>query len=242
MVHGNFPQRIGAQPRNLHGLRNADMRAGRGISAKPLSHARLLRFGSQYGGARHQNGEQVCHRCAGDEYPAGAQRKPEHLARPSDDLALHFHRHVIAPAEIGVQSARQHFGQHTHRRAAAMHPAHETGMHIARRIRHDVIGELLIGVFQFGRLARQGGTKMRARRVGNGLPHRALADMFDVIDHVVEHAMPQGAQRAPILGIEGGTVRFDFLIVQAARARDFAARSYSIAVKASKTLCICAGL
>ena len=185
--------------------------AGRGIGAQPPSDTRSLGLLPQNGGTCHQNGEKVRHRCAGDEYPAGAVGEGEHLARPSDDLALHLHRHVIAPAKIGVQSAGQHLRQHAHSCATAMDPAHETWMHVARRIRHDEIGELLIGIFQIDGLARQTGAKMLARRVGNRLPHRALADMFDVIDHIVEHAVAQGAQFAPILGIEGGTAGSIFL-------------------------------
>ncbi len=38
---------------------------------------------------------------------------------------------MIPPAQIGVQPRRKHFRQHPRRVSAAMHPAHETRVHIA---------------------------------------------------------------------------------------------------------------
>ena len=63
--------------------------------------------------------------------------KPNSSARPADDLALDLDRRVVAAAEIGVQPAGQHLGQHADRRAAAMHPAHEAGMQIAGGVGQD---------------------------------------------------------------------------------------------------------
>ena len=44
--------------------------------------------------------------------PLAPLGKTEHLARPFDDLMFDLDRNMIAPTEIGVQSGRQHLGQH----------------------------------------------------------------------------------------------------------------------------------
>ncbi len=45
---------------------------------------------------------------------------------------------VIPPAEVRVEPGREHLGQHPGRVSAAMHPAHETRMHVAVGVRQDV--------------------------------------------------------------------------------------------------------
>jgi hypothetical protein len=48
---------------------------------------------------------------------------------------------------------------------------------------------------------------MTANIIGNGLPDRAVANMFEIVDHVIEHAMTQRTDVVPIGGIEAH-VRF----------------------------------
>ena len=83
-----------------------------------------------------------------------------------------------------------------------MHPAHEARMHIAGRVRHDVIGEFAVDLGEIGRPPRKFGAKARANVIGNRRPDRALADIGDVIEHVIKHAMTLRAQIAPAFGIE----------------------------------------
>ena len=83
--------------------------------------------------------------------PLAPLGKAEHLPHPFDDLTFDLDRNVIAPAEIGVQSGRQHLRQHADGGAAAMHPSHEAGMNVAGRIGNDEIGELAIDVVEIGR-------------------------------------------------------------------------------------------
>jgi hypothetical protein len=45
--------------------------------------------------------------------------------------------------------------------------------------------------------------KTRAHAIGDRLPNRALADVLEIIDDVVEHPVPLGTQARPICGIEG---------------------------------------
>ena len=119
--------------------------------------------------SRHQHRHQIRHRRAGDENSARPVGKAEHRARPFDDLAFDLDRNVIAAAEIGVQSGRQHLRQHADGGAAAMHPSHEAGMNIAGRIGHDEIGELAID------LAEIGGLRAEARRETAREPHPVSA-------------------------------------------------------------------
>ncbi len=76
--------------------------------------------------------------------PAAVSGKPKIACIQQRDLTLDLDGNLIAAAEIGVQSRGQHFRQHAYGSAAAVDPAHETGMNIARRERQDVVHELLM--------------------------------------------------------------------------------------------------
>ena len=153
-------------------------------------------------GARHQHRHQIGHRGAGDEHAAGALRKAEYLPDPFDDLAFDLDRHVVAAAAIGIQSGRQHFGQNSDRRAGAMHPAHEAGMHIAGGVGRDQFAELAIDLAEIGRRMGQVFAEFTTHRVRNRTPHRPVADIGDVVQHVVEHAVAERAQLSPVGRIE----------------------------------------
>ena len=195
----------------------------------------------------HQHSHQIGHRGSGDEDPARARGKAEHLAHPRRDLSLDFDRNVIASAEIGVEAGGQHFRQHADGGAAAVHPSHEAGMNVAGRIRRDEIGEFAIDLAEVRRLTRQRCAELPANRIRNRLPYRASAYPRDVIDHVIEHPMTLRAQILPISGIERlaclGTERsFAQQLGHAACSCPPRMRRSSIAAKASNILRICGGL
>ncbi len=128
-----------------------------------------------------------------------------------------------------------------------MHPSHEAGMDVAGRVGHDEIGKLAIDVGQFARRLRQRRAKLLANVRWNRLPHRTGADLGDVVDHVIEHAMTLRADGLPILRIERHVrLRGDFHIrrndAHAACSRACAARRSSIAANAENTFCICGDL
>ena len=95
-----------------------------------------------------------------------------------------------------------------------MNPSHETGVHIAGSEGQDIAhefrmngGEIGRGVGKIaGKIAGKIPGKLVAEPrpyfVGNGLPDRTLADVFDVIDHVVEHAVRLGAKGRPVGRVE----------------------------------------
>ena len=49
----------------------------------------------------------------------------------------------------------------------------------------------------------EAGAEMRADCVRDGLPDGALANVFDVVDHVVEHSVGLPAEVVPVGWIEG---------------------------------------
>ena len=205
LIDSDHAQCIAAEARDIHGLADAAMRRFRRVGGQQRSFrtdAVLAGGLSQRRGTRHQHRQKICHRGAGDENPACTLREAEHRPRPFDDLALDLDRNVIPPAQIGVQSRREHLRQHADRAAAAMHPAHEARMHIAGRVRRDVIGEFAVDFGEIGRPPRKLGAKVRANVIGNRRPDRALADIGDVIEHVIEHAMTLRAQIVPAFRIE----------------------------------------
>jgi hypothetical protein len=48
------------------------------------------------------------------------------------------------------------------------------------------------------------GTKLGAYLVGERLPDGAFADVLNVAEHIIEHAMCLGAKGFPVLGIQRG--------------------------------------
>ena len=157
---------------------------------------------SQFAGTRDQHAEQIGHRCAGHEQATRGVGKFEQLAQPVCNLPLDLDRHVIAAAKIGVQAGGQHLRQHAGHIAAAMHPTHEAGMGIAGGVRENMTHELVMHGGEIARPGRHDVAKARALCVRNRLPHRALADILDVVENIVEHAVALRAGAAPIGGIE----------------------------------------
>jgi hypothetical protein len=75
-------------------------------------------------------------------------------------------------------------------------------MHIAGGERENVAHELVMHGGEIGRPGRDGRLKPRAHAVGDRLPHRAFADILDVIENIVEHAMSLRASAGPIRRVE----------------------------------------
>ena len=177
--------------------------------------------------------------------PLALSGKPKSSRRPARDLALDFDRRVVAAAAIGIHARGQHLGERADGGAAALHPAHETGMRVAGGIRLDAFLEIAIDRVERRRLCRQGFVEARPHLVRQLRPDRSLAQPRHLIEHVVEHAMPERAQLAPIFGIKR-RARFRSARIAHATESFFAdgrpAQSFSIAVKSAKSLRICATL
>lgn len=242
-------ERIAAEAGNVQRLGDASMRGGRRVGAQPpagLAKPLLPDRGTERRATRHQHGHQIGHRGPGHEKSAGALWKAEQLPRPIDDLPLDLDRRMVAAAQIGVQSGRQHLGKHADHCAAAMHPAHEAGMDVARGVGNDELVEVAIDVGEIGRSARQLAAKAPPCRLGHRLPDRAVADAGDVIDHVVEHAVPLRTQLVPVLRVQRRRRPRQMIDARggahAARSAAAAARLAIMAANAAKIFCICGGL
>ncbi len=206
IVGRDEPKCRAADAREIHGLADAAMRRRRAISgqtAAATGDAAAPDIETKSGCPGNQNADKICHRRSGDEQPRRAFGKTEEPTYPLHDLPLDLEGDLIAPAEIRIESGGQHFRQHARRIAAAMHPAHEAGMGIPGRERKDVAHELVMHRGKLGRRDRHWPVKTRAHAIGDRLPNRALADVLEIIDDVVEHPVPLGTQARPICGIEG---------------------------------------
>ena len=156
----------------------------------------------QCAGARDQHAEQIGHRRAGDEQPARGVWKIEQLAQPMRNLPFDFDRHMVAAAEIGVEAGGEHLGQHAGHVAAAMHPAHEAGMGVAGGEGKNVAHERVMHGGEIGRCGRHGLAITGAHVVRDRLPHRALADVLDVVENIVEHPVPLRAGARPVRRVQ----------------------------------------
>ena len=182
----------------------------RGVGGEPFGlprDARAAHLEAQLGIAGNQHADEVGHRGSGDKQAGGAFGKSENALHPADNLALHFDGNVIASAEIGVQAGRQHLRQHADGRAAAMHPAHEAGMHVAGGVGQDIAHEFPVHGGQIGRRFGKIAAEPGAHLIGNRLPDGTLADVLDVVEHVVQHAVRLAAKARPIFGIKRVLVR-----------------------------------
>ena len=92
----------------------------------------------------HQQGNEVRHGRAGDKEPGRARGEAEPGFGPLGDLPLDFDGRMIAAPAIGIQARGQHVREHAHRGAAAMDPAHETGMHVAGGVGQHVAKKILV--------------------------------------------------------------------------------------------------
>ena len=205
IVGGNDMQCRIAEAGQIHGLRNAAVRGRRGIGDETFAgrcDAVAAHLDAQFARARDQHAEQIGHRRTGDEQPACRAGKFEQLTQPVHDLPLNFDRHVVAAAEIGVEAGGEHLRQHAGHAAAAMHPAHEAGVHIAGGERENVAHEFVVHGGKTGRSARDVRLEAGAHAVRNRFPHRALADVLDVIENIVEHPVPLGTGALPIHRVE----------------------------------------
>src|SRR3954465_13172388 len=248
-IDADLAPRVAAEPGDVHRPRDAAMRGLRRIGGEKrtvIADAVLPRQRAERARTCHQYCHQIRHRRARDEDAARAFREGEQAAHPVDDLALALDRHMVAAAEIGVEACREHFRDHADRGAAAVHPAHETGMDVPGRIGRDMFGEVAIDVGEITRLAWHVGLECRTNAVGDRLPHRMRAYVGDAVDRLVQHAMGERAKLAPVLRIERsvrcGALRVADDLVHAALSSPALACRDSIAVNAAKILRICGGL
>src|ERR1700739_1473368 len=122
-----------------------------------------------------------------------------------------------------------------------MNPTHEAWMDVARGIRRDDVAKGARSPAERARPSRQALAELGANHIGNWLPHRTLPDRGKKVDHVVEHAMAERSDFAPLLRVE----RLAWHGIERARARHTphaacsrasAARRSSIVAKAWKIL------
>ena len=110
---------------------------------------------------------------------------------------------MVAAAEIGIEPGSKHLRQHSDGISAAVHPAHEAGVRIAGRERKHNAHEVAVDRREVGGADRHGLAQATADLVRDRLPDRALADALDIVENIVEHAVPLGTQGRPIRRIQG---------------------------------------
>src|ERR1039458_8792145 len=189
-VHWNQAERIAADARDVHGFPDAAMGRHRGVRCEPLrtpGDTRAPHLETQLGIAGNQDADEVGHRGSRDKQAGRAFRKAEDPLHPPDNLALHVDRDVIAPSQVGVQAGCEHLRQHAYGCAASMHPAHEARVHIASGEGQDIAHEFPMHGRKIGRRLGKFATEAGPHFVGNRLPDGTFADVFDVIENVVEH-------------------------------------------------------
>ena len=141
----------------------------------------------------HREADQVRDRAAAHQQPARLRREAEQLGHPAHHLPLHQRRSLVVPGEMRIHPRRQHVGQHRQRRPGAHDPAPEPGVNVAVGIGQDVLAELPVDLSRIGGPPRVGSSSAARGLRRHRLPHRPLAHRFEVVHHVVHHAVAERA-------------------------------------------------
>ena len=203
----NQTERITADPADIHGPRNAGVNGRRCVRGQPpgtRGDTRAPHFETQGHVAGDQRTDEIRHRSAGHEQTRGGLGKAKDGLHPADDLALHFDRDVIAAAQVRVETGGQHLGHDANGRSPAMHPAHESGVHIAGRVRQDVVHESAVNLRQIGGRVGHRIAKVSPNLSRDGLPDGTLANVLDIVQSIVEHLVSLHSECGPVVGIEIG--------------------------------------
>ena len=201
-IDRDHAERMGPEAGLIHRARQAAMGGVRGVGGEFVgADAGLADVTAEEIGAGDGDGDEVGHRAAGDQNAGGFGRHADHLGGPGHHLAFDQHGGVIAAADVGVEAGGDHFGQHSHHIAAAMDPAHEARVGVAGDV-SDQAFDVLIDFSGFGGCERERKVQRIAHFGGHFTPGGDVAEIAQVIDHIVHHAMAEGADLLPISGIE----------------------------------------
>src|SRR5450755_1989187 len=83
-----------------------------------------------------------------------------------------------------------------------MHPSHEGRMHVANRIGKNQILKVLIDGGNIVRLERRRGAELGPHVGRYRSPGWTLANILQVIEHIVQHEMPERPRLGPISWVE----------------------------------------
>ena len=115
--------RAGAQPEHVRRAPDHDVRLGRRVQRDRTRgrHAVLAHVGAQPGVARALERDEVRHRAAGHDHPAGPVGQPEALGQPARQVQLDLRRARTEPvaAQVRVQAGGEHLGRGRGHRAGA---------------------------------------------------------------------------------------------------------------------------
>src|SRR5205823_3723786 len=81
-------------------------------------------------------------------------------------------------------------------------PRPESRMNVPQRVRQHVLHKVLVRVFDPFRRQGERLIELLVQLLWQRLPYWTLADTLQIIQHVIEHAMPQLTQFGPILRIK----------------------------------------
>ena len=146
---------------------------------------------------RHGQPDQVRHRAAAHQEPAGVRREPQHLRHPSDHLPLD-HARATGRSRPGAGSSPTPACRPASPAACrSPSPSPRSAGGCCRWDRaacaRGTAGTTAAAV---GRAARQRLVERGPGLGGHRAPHRPLAHLLEIVHHVVHHAVAERAERA----------------------------------------------
>src|SRR5208283_2399960 len=136
--------------------------------------------------------------------------------KPIHDLPVEEGRSMGAPAEIGSLNRGDEIAERAGEVACAHVPGPETRMDVAHRVGHDVGGDFAPDVGERLRMAGERRFESRKDVAGHLSPDRALANVAQIADGVVQNQVRDGKGLVPILRIKafGASLRFGVVPIE----------------------------
>ncbi|HEX5830446.1 MAG TPA: hypothetical protein VFY16_05650 [Gemmatimonadaceae bacterium] len=124
----------------------------------------------------------------------------EELREPVDHLLLHEGWRLVEAGHVRVEAGGEHVGHHAERRAVALHPTEEARMQVAVRVWQHAFREVRVRGLRRDAVERHPLGQRRAHLGRHRLPRGPRGERLEVRQHVVDHAVREGAERGPFVG------------------------------------------
>jgi len=209
VVDADGVDQLGAQAKELRGLLNAAVPLGGDVedqrrprALEPLAPHVPAVLGGRPLARRRQRDQRGRGGAAGQQPHAAVGGEPDQLHEPAHGGPLDVDGRVVAAGAARVQGRRQEVGEDADGRRRRVHPAEESRVAVAHRVREDGRAEALEDRLGAGAGIAEGLLDERGALVGHhGLEDRPRPNRREIVGHEVDGLVSQPAE---VLGIEGG--------------------------------------
>ena len=155
-----------------------------------------------FGIACHCQTDEICHGTAADHQAARLRWEADDLLAPIHHLTFHKVGDMVGSTQVGIHRRRQKIRQCSQYGAITHKPTPKTWVNVAHRVGEDILLEFLVNLGCFLSIFGERLVECLVDLRREWLPHGALLDGHEIIQHVVQHAMTKQSHRVPVLGVK----------------------------------------